>query len=142
MVDFIWHEGIPYLLELSPRPGGDCLPALIEQSCGVDMLGLTLDFAEGKPIKMPPKSVWERLICVRFYAEYSGWLQSIRPRLHEWQGKTRKIVWLRKPGDEIILPPDDYSSWLLGYGIFSPNAGIPIKDQIRRIVQSVSVDIV
>ena len=53
MVDFIVREGKPYLLELTPRPGGDCLPWLIRESSGLDMLGLTLEFARGLEITLP-----------------------------------------------------------------------------------------
>ncbi|MBF0303158.1 MAG: ATP-grasp domain-containing protein, partial [Desulfamplus sp.] len=33
------------LLEMAPRPGGDCLPWLIQRSMNIDILKLTLDFA-------------------------------------------------------------------------------------------------
>ncbi|WP_457571482.1 ATP-grasp domain-containing protein [Desulfovulcanus sp.] len=142
MVDFIWHDGLPYFLELSPRPGGDCLPPLIEQSCGVDMLGVMLDFAEGRPPMVPPSNTWEHLVGVRFYADRAGRLQSIRPQLLEWEENMRDLVWIKRPGDQIELPPKDYGSWLLGYGIFSPKTGLAIQDQLRDLVQAVAVDIV
>jgi len=142
MVDFIWHNGLPYFLELSPRPGGDCLPPLIEQSCGVDMLGVTLDFAEGRPPRVPPSNTWEHLVGVRFHADRAGRLQSIHPQLREWEENMRELVWIRRPGDQIELPPKDYGSWLLGYGIFSPKTGLAIQDQLRNLVRAVAVDIV
>ncbi len=141
MVDFIWHNNIPYFLELSPRPGGDCLPQLVEQSCGMDMLGITLDFAECRPLKIPLDNAWKHVVGIRFHADRSGRLESIRahgldqiPNLLEWK-------WIRHIGDRIQLPPEDYDSWLLGYGIFSPSAELEIKDQILGLVHNIEVGI-
>jgi len=142
MVDFICRDGRPYFLELSPRPGGDCLPPLIGQSCGLDIIGLTLDFAEGKSPKIPPVSAWEHLVGLRFHAHHAGLLQAIRPLWGEWKRNIRDVAWLRHPGDRIELPPKEYNSWLLGYAIFKPRTGISIRDQVRRLNQAVEVDII
>lgn len=141
MIDFIVRNGRPYFLEISPRPGGDCLPPLIEKSCGFDMIGAALDYAEGRWMRIPPIDKWEHLVGVRFHAGQAGRLQAIRPRLNDLKHRIRSMVWLRQPGDQIKLPPEDYASWLLGYAVFKPENDRPIHEQVRRLIDQVSVDI-
>jgi biotin carboxylase len=141
MVDFIHCNGRCYFLELSPRLGGDCLPWLIKESCGVDMLELALDFAEGLSPAMPPPDQWEHLIGVRFHADRAGRLAAIRPRFREYNENVRSQLWIRHPGDRIQLPPKDYDMWLLGHIIFSPRAVLDIPQQIRDLLRAVQVDI-
>ncbi len=45
MVDFVIRHNRPYLLEITPRPGGDCLPWLLDISGNLDILKLTLEAA-------------------------------------------------------------------------------------------------
>ncbi len=141
MLDFIVRNGRPYFIEISPRPGGDCLPPLIEKSCGLDMIGVAIDYAEGRWIRIPPMEHWEHLVGVRFHAEKPGRLQAIRPQLNGVEDRIRSMVWLRQPGDQIKLPPEDYTSWLLGYAVFKPENARPIADQVRRLIRRVHVDI-
>jgi len=141
MVDFICRNGRCYFLELAPRLGGDCLPWLIEESCGVDMLEFALDFAEGLSPAMPPPEQWEHLIAVRFHAHRAGRLEAIRPRFHQHAENVRSQLWIRQPGDRIKLPPEDYDTWLLGHIIFSPRSVPDIPEQIRDLLRAVEVDI-
>lgn len=141
MIDFIVREGKVYLLEISPRPGGDCLPPLIEQSCGVDMLELALEFTEGALPRMPEKEKWNHVVGVRFHAKRAGTLRAIRPEFQEWGPNILSQLWLRNPGDTIRLPPDDYDSWLLGHVIFTPRAGMEIAAQVRDLLRAVETDI-
>jgi biotin carboxylase len=141
MIDFIVRDGRVYLLEMSPRLGGDCLPALIEQSCGVDMLEVALGFAEGALPTMPEKARWNHVVGVRFHAERPGTLQGIRSDFQKWGKDIRSQVWRRHPGDRIGLPPDDYDSWLLGHVIFTPRPGMEIATQVRNLLRAVKTDI-
>ncbi len=141
MIDFIVRNDKAYLLEMTPRPGGDCLPSLIEQSCGVDMLELALEFAEGALPRMPEKEKWNHVVGVRFHADRAGTVQAIRPEFQEWGKNIRSQLWLRNPGDKIGLPPDDYDSWLLGHVIFTPRAGMEITAQVRDLIRAVEIDI-
>jgi biotin carboxylase len=141
MVDFICRKGRCYFLELTPRLGGDCLPWLIEESCGVDMLEFALDFAEGLSPAMPPPEQWEHLIGVRFHADRAGRLEAIRPRFREYGESVRSQLWLRSPGHRIKLPPEDYDTWLLGHIIFSPRSVPDVREQVRDLLRAVEVDI-
>ncbi len=141
MLDFIIRNGRPYFIEISPRPGGDCLPPLIEESCGFDMIAAALDYAEGLWLMIPPHDTWDHLVGVRFHAEHSGRLQAIRPHLDGYEKRVRSMVWLKQPGDPIRVPPEDYASWLLGYIIFEPAADQPIHQQIIGLKKQITVDI-
>ncbi|HSG29829.1 MAG TPA: ATP-grasp domain-containing protein, partial [Candidatus Krumholzibacterium sp.] len=58
MADFIIRDSLPYFLEITPRPGGDCLPPLIRASSGFDILTAAIDFSEGGRFVVPPAAEW------------------------------------------------------------------------------------
>nr|MCX6833551.1 ATP-grasp domain-containing protein [candidate division Zixibacteria bacterium] len=122
MVDFIVRDGQPYFLELTPRPGGDCLPPLIMQSCGLDMLGVALDFAEGKPISVPPASQWTHLVGLRLFACAAGRIGRLDASAVLTHPAVVECHFKRAPGHVVTLPPEDYDSWLLGHIIFRPSS--------------------
>lgn len=141
MVDFIVHEGIAYLLEMTPRPGGDCLPQTILKSCGLDMLGLALDFAEGKPIALPPASSWVQLVGLRLFAKKSGIIKMIEDRALLRDSRVREFHLKRRPGHRVVLPPNDYESRLLGYIIFKPATPQSIEAECNELESKLIVEV-
>jgi biotin carboxylase len=121
MVDFIVDGEVAYLLEITPRPGGDCLPWLIRESCGLDMLGLALDFAEGKRILVPEASHWKPLVGMRFFAKSAGVVKSVDARRLKKDNSVKAWYLKAQPGYRVKLPPEDYDSRILGHVIFEPN---------------------
>lgn len=129
MLDFIVNEKDFYLLELTPRPGGDCLPPLISKSSGLDTLGLALDFAEGKEVSIPPASSWKQLVGLRLFAEQEGIIVDIRT---DELARDRRVVgcYLKAGiGHEVVLPPNDYDSRILGWAIFKPDNPARIEQE-------------
>lgn len=120
MVDFIIRDEQPYLLELTPRIGGDCLPPLIMQSCGLDMLELALDFAEGKSTPLPAASRWTPLVGLRLFAQRSGVIAHLDANELERDPRVREVYLKRRAGYRVVMPPEDYDSRLLGHVIFRP----------------------
>ena len=120
MVDFIVWQGNAYLLELTPRPGGDCLPWLIQQSCGLDMIGLALDMAQGRNISTPVSQSWKTLVGLRLFASHSGAVKEIDDGDLRRDPRVQEVLIKRKPGHRVILPPKDYDSRLFGHVIFKP----------------------
>ena len=141
MVDFIVHEGVAYLLEMTPRPGGDCLPQTIFQSCGLDMLGLALDFAEGKPIVLPPASRWVQLVGLRLMATKSGMIRKIGDGALRQDPRVKELHLKRRPGQRVALPPDDYESRLLGHVIFKPATTQSIETECTELESKLSLEI-
>ena len=141
MIDFVVHDGRVIFLEIAPRPGGDCLPALIRQSCGLDILGAHLDFAEGKPLQVPPADRWERLVGLRIHADQDGVVESIRAKRLDNDTRIREVTFLRTRGDKVQIPPKDYDSWLLGHVVFQPHTG-DIEPQCDEVASSIIVNLI
>ena len=119
MADFIVREGQPCFLELTPRPGGDCLPSLIMRSCGLDILGVALDVAEGVPVSVPPASQWTHLVGVRLFARSTGRIKRLDASTVLTHPAVVECHFKRTPGHVVTLPPEDYDSWLRSWNIFN-----------------------
>jgi biotin carboxylase len=141
MVDFIVQEDTAYLLEMTPRPGGDCLPQTIFQSCGLDMLGLALDFAEGKPIALPAASSWVKMVGLRLMAPQNGIIKNIDDRALRRDPRVKELHLKRRPGQRVALPPDDYESRLLGHVIFKPAWPQSVETECAELESKLSVEI-
>lgn len=140
MVDFIVSEGGINFLEMTPRPGGDCLPDLIMESSGFDTLGAALDFAEGKKLGIPPAGSWRKLTGLRLIARREGILKTIDCGEVASDGRVRSCHLKRGPGDRIVLPPLDYDSRILGHVIFEPAEGGPRDAGMAEIMAKLRVE--
>lgn len=140
MVDFIVRQDRAYLLELTPRPGGDCLPSLMMAGSGFDILGAALDFAEGSQVDLPPPENWKRLVGLRLFATAEGNLLSVDMSQLKDDSRIVSVEMKRKPGDQIILPPTSYDSWLLGTVIFRPDSPDNIAEECQDITSRITVE--
>lgn len=140
MVDFLVCRGEVILLEMTPRPGGDCLPALLRQTAQFDILSYALDFAQGRQKKVSHTTAGG-LVALRLHAEKSGEIQRIAStRL--WQDpRIREVNILRKSGNRVTMPPADYESWYLGHLLFQPYADIALEQQCRELRKLLEVEI-
>lgn len=126
MVDFIISGDEVMLIEMTPRPGGDCLPHMLKQCAGLDMLKTSLDFAAKRPLILPDIQKRPPCVAIRIHAKEEGILKKIDCRRLMEDPRIKSIHLTRKPGHKIQLPPEDYDSWLLGHVIMSPlNADSP-----------------
>jgi biotin carboxylase len=139
MADFIFSADGVVLLELTPRPGGDCLPDMIRHSSGLDMLDLALDFAEGRDFHLPPSNEWQKTVGVRIFAPQGGRLRHLTVASAREDQRICGAYLRRRPGDRIILPPDDYDSWILGHVVFTPLPKANILDQCMSVLDSVNI---
>ncbi|WP_022669365.1 ATP-grasp domain-containing protein [Desulfospira joergensenii] len=120
MVDFIIGENSPMLIEMTPRPGGDCLPFLLKTAGNLDILGLSLDFAEHKPLPVNGSLAFTPHIGLRIHARKPGRFNGFNADALAMDERVKSIHFIRKPGHMIALPPEDYDSWLLGHIIIEP----------------------
>ncbi|MEE4164764.1 MAG: ATP-grasp domain-containing protein, partial [Desulfocapsaceae bacterium] len=142
MVDFIVAGTDIYFLEVTPRIGGDCLPHLIRSVHGIDMLALALDFARGDSAAARQRiDTCNFGVGLRIFAHKEGNLHGVDTNNLKNDPRVLEINITRKAGHKIILPPEDYDSWLLGYVIFVPGAGTGTKHQCMEILQSIHMDI-
>lgn len=138
MVDIIDRDGVPYFLEMAPRPGGDCLPWLLRQAAQVDVLGLYLDFCRRRLDS--PRIVAEPHVAVRLFAERTGVLRSLDVAALEADPRVREVYLKRRPGDRIELPPEDYDSWILGHAVYVPDPRAPVEQQNRELAAMVDTE--
>lgn len=141
MVDFMIREKQPVLIEMTPRPGGDCLPFLLREAGGLDILKLTLDFAENRPLTFTGMTGFKPYIGMRLFARKSGILTGFRTELLEGEKRIKSIHFTKNPGHVITLPPQDYDSWNLGHLILAPDAGSFPESQCSLIVKRLGIDI-
>ena len=140
MLDFIVDGGKAVMLELTPRPGGDCLPPLVLASCGLDMLGLALDFAEGCPVAIPDRSRWRRLVGLRLFASRAGAVRRIDTRAALADPRVLECCIRRAPGHRVVLPPENYDSRLLGHVIFAPSSPEGVEREVSEIAAKVGIE--
>ncbi|MFH1144300.1 MAG: ATP-grasp domain-containing protein, partial [Candidatus Eisenbacteria bacterium] len=133
MLDFIVHDGRAMMIEMSPRPGGDCLPPLILESCGFDMLGAALDFSAGRSLAIPPRSRWERRVGLRLLAVTAGTVAHLDASRLRADPRVHTVHLTRSIGHPVALPPENYDSRILGYAIFAPSAGRGWEKECRDL---------
>lgn len=139
MVDFIVTDDTISLIELTPRPGGDCLPFLLKTATGMDILKLSLDFAQKIPLELTqPTSLY---VGIRLHAERNGILKEIDVSPLREDTRVKHILLTKKPGHQIILPPADYDSWLLGHVIIEPSNEKYPESQAMSISKTIHIRI-
>lgn len=140
MVDFLVDDNRIVLLELAPRPGGDCLPPLLRLGCGLDMMGLALDHAAGIPIRLPLPVQKPGLIGLRLFATPPGGVIA-RLDVTELQNDQRvlEIRLTKGVGHRVILPPEEYFSRILGYALFMPVPELPVEEQCLELLGRIEI---
>ena len=140
MLDFVVRGDEAVMLEMAPRPGGDCLPPLLLKSCGLDMLGVALDFAEERPTPVPAASQWRRLVGLRLFAARAGVVSGIDARALLEDRRVLECHLKRGRGHRIELPPRDYESRLLGYAIFEPTRPDDLQGECIELAARLKLD--
>ena len=140
MVDMIVRDGKALLLEMTPRPGGDCLPPLLLRSAGIDILGCALDFAEGLDIRPPASGQWRRLVGLRLFADQAGVVRGIDTETLSEDDRVLECSLKYGPGHQVVLPPDDYDSRILGHVIFEPSADGDVVRECGHLAAKVLIE--
>ena len=141
MVDFILKEDQPVLIELTPRPGGDCLPFMLREAGHFDILEAALDFAAKKPVVLVDRHQFSSCIGFRLHAPRAGILKGIDTDQLAFDPRIKKIHIIRKPGHGITLPPEDYDSWYLGHLIICPGKDNCPETECVLISNRISIEI-
>ena len=141
MLDFMVCKNQIVLLELSPRPGGDCLPSLLRRCWNLDMITLYLDFCQQRPWRLQKPANLNPCLGLRLHAGCSGSLKKVDTRQLQHDSRVREIHLTRQPGHQIIMPPDDYDSWLLGHIIFDLDVDTAPEAQCRALLEKLVVEV-
>jgi biotin carboxylase len=139
MVDFIVSDDTIQLIELTPRPGGDCLPYLLKAATGMDILKLCLDFAAKIPLVLTNSDAVSPHVGIRMHADKGGVLTRIESSHLLEDPRVKHLLVTRKPGHRITLPPKDYDSWLLGHVIIAPSNGRYPESQAMSISKTIAI---
>ena len=139
MADFMVYGSEVKLLEMTPRPGGDCLPFLLRHSMDLDILKLNLDFARQIPVKISRMQNQKPCAGLRLHAEKNGVLEKIDVRHLSMDPRVLEIHLPRCPGDIVRMPPEDYESWLLGHIIFIPDENY-LESQFDELINQINVE--
>lgn len=140
MLDFIVRGGEAVMIEMTPRPGGDCLPPLILRSGGFDILGAALDFAEGRSPAPADTAVWRPLLGVRMFARAPGRIRGLCTEALDHDPGVLEFSLSRVPGDRVVLPPEDYDSRILGYAIVEPPVADAVERRCAEVAELLGVD--
>jgi biotin carboxylase len=140
MLDFIIQNNRVFMIELAPRPGGDCLPPLLLNSCGMDILECTLDFAEGHPFVPDMSMQWRPLVGVRLFSACSGEIEQIDSSALLKDHRVVESHLKRSPGHRVVLPPENYESRLLGHVIFEPTTPENIENECLEIASKLKIE--
>jgi len=141
MLDFLVDRGRIVLLELTPRPGGDCLPFLLRHALKLDILKLFLDFSSRIPLSLPLPCTDSPVLALRIHASKSGVLRRVDTEQIKRNPRVREIHLIHGPGDIIKLPPEDYDSWVLGHIIFEPDPEIDVAAQCHSLVEELVIEV-
>ena len=140
MLDFVVMSGEARMIEMTPRPGGDCLPSLERLSSGFDMLGYALDFAEGKKSAVPPSGIWQRLVGLHLLAKEPGIVRAIDIQNLRSDPRVLESHLTTGSGHRVIMPPEDYGSRRLGYAIFKPSTAEKAEEECLDLLDKVTVE--
>ena len=141
MLDFIVQKNQIVLLELAPRPGGDCLPFLLRRCWDLDILKLQLDFSQGRPLHLNKKPDACPCIGLRLHARAAGTLKKIDAGQLQQDKRVIEVHLKHRTGQRIKMPPKDYDSWILGHVIFNPDANSEPQAQCRELLEKLVVEV-
>jgi len=141
MADFIVCNGRIHFLEMTPRPGGDCLPLLLRRACSLDVLSLTVDVAGGYPVLLPDTGGCRPHMGIRIHARTPGRLKRIEVNGSAVGSRVLDVMILRRPGHRIVMPPADYDSWVLGHIVLQLADGADPDREYRRVQESIVIEV-
>jgi biotin carboxylase len=143
MVDYIVQDGLPVLIEMTPRPGGDSIPDLVTIGAGWNVLDIYLDFVCGKLEHFPkdPSLAPESFASINLFAPKEGVIFHLDGSRITSLPHVKELFFKKNVGDRIVLPPKDYDNRLLGYCIVTLQPQADILSECHRLEQHLTVTI-
>jgi biotin carboxylase len=125
--DFILVDAEAVLLELAPRPGGDCLPRLVRHALGRDTLCDAVSFAEGRSLDAPAMPHGTPLVGLMLRAEAPGTIVRIDTTVLQADERTIDCVETRRAGDRLSMDE------VVGELVFRPRSPETIDPECREM---------
>jgi len=139
MADFIVKDGALFLLEISPRIGGDCLPHALFDAWGIDTIGAAMAFAQGHTPSRWLRHGAPKVVGLRVFAPHRGTVAEVDTRGIDDDPRVISQHFATRRGRVVVMPPEDYSSWLLGHVIFQPYVSADTTDQIHELRERIVI---
>ncbi len=142
MADYVVRAGMPVLIELTPRPGGDSIPDLVKIAAGRDTLSIYLGFVT-RAFLHPARGTMRPLsyASVNLYAPCEGTIMRLDGSGIKGLPHVKGLVLKKKEGDCVVLPPKDYDHRLLGYCIVATEPDADLMAECRRLEELFIVSI-
>lgn len=121
MIDFIVRNKKIFLIEIAPRPGGDCLPSLLFCASRQNILEMNINLAAGKKVDPIDYRKIKPLTALRIFSPKEGVLSKIGLSSIINEKGIKAVNFTASIGRTIKLPPEDYDTWILGNYIFEFN---------------------
>lgn len=143
MVDYIVRSGIPMLIEMTPRPGGDSIPDLVRVGAGPNVLDIYLDFVCGKfePFPKEASLAPESFASINLFAPKEGRIFHLDGSRITSLPHVKGLFFKKNVGDRIVLPPKDYDNRLLGYCIVALERQPDILSECHKLEELLAVAI-
>lgn len=130
------------IIEMSPRLGGNGIPKLIRRATGVDLLEITVQYALGWPIALPPALVvtnpcgsWV------FGSKYAGQLTWVTPAAVVWAQVPELFDYLVAYNCGDAVPRFEHSGNSLGYALFDCPPLIGYAGVVQRLKKAMQMQI-
>lgn len=131
MADFIIVDRRAVMLELTPRPGGDCLPRLVRRALERDILADALDLAEGLEIAPSKPDARRPLVGLVLMTNTPGTIKRIDAEALRVDSRVIDIHLTRRCGDRLSL--DRPAASIVGEVIFAPRPEADIEGQCHEL---------
>jgi hypothetical protein len=136
--EFKLRGGLPYLMEVAARGGGNRISSLIvPHVCGFDLYELWLDRLSGAAVELPP--VRERAAILQFFSFAAGTVAAVHGLEQvEREGLACQLELPLAVGDEIEAPDNDRTR--VGFFIVLGEDRDEVDAKAARIEQLVQVE--
>ena len=142
MVDFIINEKGPFIIEVTPRPGGDSIPDLVESATGEDILGVYLDLISGRIHDINPIQYSSTpLASMNIFAPKAGIITELDCSDFIDLQWIKNIYISKSVNDMIILPPHDYDSRKIGYFIVESKGPEDLRQKQKILMEKINLTI-
>ena len=133
MADFMIKDDEIVLLEISPRIGGDCLPHVLFNAWGIDAITAAMSFSRGKLIHPWLEEEAPTVVGLRVFSPHAGRVVSVNTRHLNDDPRVIAHNLDGCRGRTVTMPPEDYSSRMLGHLVFQPYASGNTEAQIHEL---------
>lgn len=130
-LDIMSTEDQYYLLDISPRLGGNCIPEVIKHGYGVDEYEYLTKWLLRKAFSTPVYTFKKNVGVYIIGSREKGILSEIKEKNHPFKQYEIELFWNKKVGDSVAV--FDQGSHHLGYFIFTASSDTEIVELFDKV---------